>query len=117
VNVNYYQTGLAYDVRGRQYQTTSPTGTINQTNFDGLGRDTSKQVGTSTANLVTISANTYDNGGVGDSNLTDALAYPGGGAAAEDTRNWFDWRDRKVATKEGVQASEDTTTHRSPPGV
>jgi YD repeat-containing protein len=28
------------------------------------------------------------------------------------TQNWFDWRDRLVATKSGVKGTEDTTTHR-----
>ncbi len=28
------------------------------------------------------------------------------------TQNWYDWRDRLIATKQGVQASEDTVTHR-----
>jgi YD repeat-containing protein len=28
------------------------------------------------------------------------------------TDYWYDWRDRRVASKPGVQSSEDTTTHR-----
>src|SRR5262249_50847684 len=50
--------------------------------------------------------------GVGEGNLTQATQYPGGSAANRVTQNWFDWRDREDATKGGVQASEDTTTHR-----
>src|SRR5262249_62084843 len=50
--------------------------------------------------------------GVGEGNLTQATQYPGGSAANRVTQNWFDWRDREDATKSGVQASEDTTTHR-----
>jgi YD repeat-containing protein len=37
---------------------------------------------------------------------------PQGGAADRVTEQYFDWRDRVVATKDGVQSSEDTTTHR-----
>ncbi|MGH3578737.1 MAG: hypothetical protein ACRDU0_14425, partial [Mycobacterium sp.] len=54
----------------------------------------------------------YDGGGVGDGNLTQTTVYPGGSAANRVTQNWYDWRDRLVATKDGVQSSEDTTTHR-----
>jgi RHS repeat-associated protein len=50
--------------------------------------------------------------GVGDSLLSQATQYPGGSAANRVTNNYYDWRDRLVATKSGVQASEDTTTHR-----
>ena len=39
--------------------------------------------------------------------LTQQTDYPGGSAAARVTQNWFDWRDRVVASKPGVQASED----------
>jgi len=37
---------------------------------------------------------------------------PGGSAAARVTQYYYDWRDRQVASKQGVQSSEDTTTHR-----
>jgi RHS repeat-associated protein len=50
--------------------------------------------------------------GIGDSLLTQSTQYPGGSAANRVTNNYYDWRDRLVATKSGVQASEDTTTHR-----
>ena len=32
--------------------------------------------------------------------------------AARVTQDWYDWRDRLVASKGGVQATEDTATHR-----
>ncbi len=35
-----------------------------------------------------------------------------GGAAARETDYFYSYRDRLVATKEGVQANEDSTTHR-----
>ena len=49
---------------------------------------------------------------MGDGNLTQVTVYPGSGAANRVTDNYYDWRDRLVATKEGVQSSEDSTTHR-----
>jgi RHS repeat-associated protein len=67
---------------------------------------------TTTANYV------YDNntlGGstaVGDGNLTQIIHHPGGSAADRVMEQYFDWRDRLVATKQGAQSSEDTTTHR-----
>src|SRR5205823_700565 len=48
VNTNYYSTLYAYDSRGRLYQQQMPTGTLYQTDFDGLGRPLDTRVGTST---------------------------------------------------------------------
>ena len=63
--------------------------------------------------MIQLTANVYDAGGVGDSNLTQSTAYPGLSATARVTKNWYDWRDRLVASKSGVQTTEDTTTHRA----
>src|SRR5262249_46556819 len=54
----------------------------------------------------------YDGGGVGDGNLTRETLIPGGGVANPVTTNWYDWRDRLVATKQGVEASESTAVNR-----
>jgi hypothetical protein len=62
--------------------------------------------------MIEGSANVYDNGGVGDGNLTLVTQYPGGSAAPRQSQYFFDWRDRQVASKDGVQTSEDATTHR-----
>jgi RHS repeat-associated protein len=126
-NTNYYTTLTSYDHRGRIERVEAPTGTITRTVYDGLGRVVSTWVGTNDtpasgfwspdnntppANMVQTTANVYDNGGVGDSNLTQMTAFPAGGAAPRDTQSFYDWRDRQVAAKAGVQATEDTTTHR-----
>jgi RHS repeat-associated protein len=117
-NVNYYATQYSYDHRGRLDRTVSPTGTITKTDYDGLGRIIDIQVGTTDANLVMVSQNVYDQampggpGGVGDSNLTQTTQFPGGGATPRVTQYFFDWRDRQVAQKDGVQAAEDNITHR-----
>src|SRR5262249_14348058 len=63
-------------------------------------------------NMVKVEAYAYDGGLVGDGNLTQVTAYPGGGAAERVTQSWYDWRNRLVATKGGGQDSEDSTTHR-----
>ncbi len=63
------------------------------------------------SNMVELTSDVYDGGGVGDGNLTQETQYPGG-AANRVTDNSYDWRDRLVATKAGVQSSEDDGTHR-----
>jgi YD repeat-containing protein len=65
--------------------------------------------------MIKTSALTYDLGQVGDSNLTSRIDYPSGSAVTSDQRETdtlYDWRDRPVLTKQGVQATEDTVTHR-----
>ncbi len=85
---NFYRTELSYDDRGRLERTLSPTGTISRTVYDGLNRVVSQWVGTddtptsgywsptNTAgtDLVKVSENEYDSGGVGDGNLTKSTA-------------------------------------------
>jgi RHS repeat-associated protein len=126
-NTNYYTTQSSYDHRGRLEKTVTPTGTITRTVYDGLGRVVSNWVGTNDtpasgfwspdnntppANMVEVKADVYDNGGVGDSNLTAETDFPGGGAAPRVSRYFYDWRDRLVAGKGGVEASENDGTHR-----
>ncbi|MFL5246024.1 MAG: RHS repeat-associated core domain-containing protein [Gemmataceae bacterium] len=132
-NTNYYESLTDYDNRGWLTRTQSPTGTITRTVHDGLGRTVSTWVGTndtpasgqwspanntSPSNMIKTADYVYDNntlGGasqVGDGNLTQIVAHPGGTAADRVTERYYDWRDRLVASKEGVQSTEDTTTHR-----
>jgi YD repeat-containing protein len=127
VNVNYYQTQYGYDSAGRLVRTLTPNGTIYRTVYDSLGRPISDWVGTndtsmmgdwspmnnmSPANMVQLRSYQYDNGMVGDSNLTQVTDSPGLGQPDRVTQTWYDWRDRPVATKAGVQASENDGTHR-----
>ncbi len=124
---NYYATLTGYDAAGDVNRVQHPTGTIDRTVRDGEERVVSTWVGTNdtptsgtwsptnntgSANMVQVSGLVYDNGGVGDGNLTKETDYPGGSAAPRETDYFYDWRDRLVASKAGVQASEDTTTHR-----
>jgi RHS repeat-associated protein len=89
-----------------------PTGTITVTDYDGLDRAIDEKVGTSDANLVMTAQYQYDKGVIGDGNLTQETDYPGGSAPARVTQYFYDWRDRLVALKQGVQASENDGTHR-----
>ena len=43
-------------------------------------------------------------------NMTQETDYPGGSMANRVTNNYFDWRDRLVAQKQGVQGSESDGT-------
>jgi RHS repeat-associated protein len=65
--------------------------------------------------MVQVAAYEYDNGGVGNGNLTKATQFPGGGAAPRVTQNAYDWRNRVVAMKSGVAgtlATEDPSVNR-----
>ena len=121
---NYYRTQQAFDNQGLVNRTISATGTITRTVHDGLGRTVSVWVGANdapvsgfwspanAAGMVKVADYEYDDGGVGDGNLTKVTVYPGGGAPARVTRYFHDWRNRLVATKEGVEATEDTSVNR-----
>jgi YD repeat-containing protein len=126
-NTHFYRTRFGYDSNGQLAREQAPTGTITRTVRDGEGRVSSVWVGTNdtpasgdwsptnntgSANMVQVSANVYDGGGVGDGLLTQVTLYPGGGAANRVTQFYHDWRGRLVATKAGVQGTEDTSTHR-----
>jgi len=129
-NTNYYQTQYAYDADGRQNKVVSPAGTIYRTVYDGQGREVSDWVGTddtpgsgywsptnntAPSNMVDTTDYQYDNGGVGDGNLTRVTEHPGLTAPDRVTQTWYDWRDRAVAVKQGVAAnpsSENDGTNR-----
>ncbi len=124
---NFYRTEYAYDAAGRLSRTLSPQDTVYRTVYDGLGQVVSEWVGTddtptsgawsptNTAgtNLVKVAEYEYDGGATGDGNLTKVTENPGGGAAARVTQAWYDWRNRAVATKTGVEVSESTSVNRS----
>ena len=126
---NYYATTATYDQRGRPNSVVSPNGTITRTVYDGLGRAVSVWVGTDDSgatnadpdgpggnanNMVKVADYVYDDGVVGDGNLTREIQYPDANPDhARVTDFAYDWRDRLVAVKSGVQATEDTD-HPSP---
>ncbi len=127
LNTNFYRTQTVYDKQGRQTKTISAAGTIMRTEFDAMGRTISTWVGTNDVpttgfwsvtntagtDMVKVAEVEYDNGGIGDGNATKMTQYPGGSAPPRVSQTWYDWRDRTVASKSGVQASEDTTTNRA----
>ncbi|MDW8264105.1 MAG: hypothetical protein RMJ52_02115, partial [Gemmataceae bacterium] len=125
-NTHFYRTEYGYDDAGRLDRTLSPSGTIYRTVWDGLGRAMSQWVGlddtptsgewspsnTAGTDLVKINEYQYDNGGVGDGNLTQVTQFPGGSAAPRVTQTWYDWRNRPVAVKAGVEVSESDSVNR-----
>ena len=129
--VNFLRTRYAYNNQGQVERVQNPAGTITISTFDGLARLTGTWVGTNdsttngfkwtpsnaapTSNMVQVAAYEYDNGGVGNGNLTKATQFPGGSAAARVTQNAYDWRNRLVAMKSGVAgtlATEDPSVNR-----
>jgi YD repeat-containing protein len=122
VGTTFYATTYGYDHMGRRDRVTDAVGTTTITTYDGLGRVVDTYVGTDdsgfwggggSSNMVRVSEDQYDDNGVGDGDLTRETQYPDANPADDRvTQTAYDWRDRPVATKSGVQSSEDTTTHR-----
>ncbi|MFN7811278.1 MAG: hypothetical protein ACK5SI_01280, partial [Planctomycetia bacterium] len=129
--VNYLRTRYAYNNQGQVDRIQNPAGTITISTYDGLARLTGTYAGTSdtttngfkwtpstaapTSNMIQVRGYEYDNGGVGNGNLTKATQFPGGSAAARVTQNAYDWRNRLVAMKSGATATpatEDPSVHR-----
>jgi RHS repeat-associated protein len=119
INTNYYQTGLAYDTLGRNNSVIRPTQTVESTTIDSLGRVTSESVGVS-GSMDVVASYEYDypgdtlaGDGVGNSNLTRMTVYVDSNSANDRVTSFiYDWRDRAVLRKEGVQTSEaDNNAH------
>lgn len=127
LNTNYYRTTTDYGKQGGQpNRQVSAAGTITRTEYDSLGRAVSIWVGTDDTptsgpwsvsnltgtNMTKVAEYEYDGGGVGDGNLTEVTQIPGGGAADRVTQTFYDWRNRPVAVKSGVEGSESTSVNR-----
>lgn len=127
LNTHFYQVEYGFDQYGQIDRILNPVLTISRIVHDGLGRTLGVWVGlddtptsgewspsnTAGTDLKQLSENQYDNGGVGNSNLTKTTIFVNG--TSTDNRvaeHFYDWRNRRVASKSGVQGSEDTNTHR-----
>jgi len=117
---NYYTTYYSYNAAGLQDRTVDPSGTITDNVYDGQGRLVSTWVGTDDTptsawsptnlpggNMVETASYIYDNGAPGDGNLTQKTLYTGESSSDPDqvTQWLYDWRDRQIAEKDGVQSS------------
>jgi RHS repeat-associated protein len=128
LNTNYYATTYGYDRNGYPQRVRDALGTVTDTLYDGLGRPAAVYVGTddsttdgkpwtpanaaASSNMVQLEQDTYDGNGVGDSNLTQVTRFADASSDNRVTQYAYDGRDRLVATKSGVQATEDTATNR-----
>jgi RHS repeat-associated protein len=106
-----------YDSSGNPNHVQDAVGTITDTAYDNLDRPTTVSVGTNdtpgTSNMVVVRQDQYDANTVGDGNLTQTTISPDSSSGDNRVTAYaYDWRDRLVATKDGVQTTEDTTTHR-----
>jgi RHS repeat-associated protein len=123
---NFYRTVSGYDAGGRPDRAVSPEGTVYRAVYTGFGQVGSEWVGTddtptsgswsptNTAgtDLVKVREYEYDSGGVGDGNRTKATEHPGLSESDRVTQTFYDWRDRAVAVKAGVETSESTSVNR-----
>lgn len=107
---NYHATTRDYDTRGRATTVTNPSDTVYKTVFDGQNRAIEAWVGPSSTNLTKTTDYEYDGGGVGDSTLTTMTEHPGVGQDDRVTKMYYDWRDRRVAVKEGVRVAGESGT-------
>ena len=120
---NFYQTQYGYNDDGLLDSTETPNGTIYISVYDSYGDVLSDWVGTNdtpssgewspsnntgSSNMVEVDSYQYDNGGVGDGNLTQETDYPQDGASNSVTDYFYDWRDRLVAEQTGVGSSSTT---------
>jgi RHS repeat-associated protein len=102
---HFHRAEFAYDSRGRQNRAVRADGTIYRTIFDGLGRPVSEWAGdndtpvsgtwspSNPADMVKIREYEYDDGGVGDSNLTSVVD-----ALGRTSILAYDFRNRLVST-------------------
>ena len=125
-NTNFYLTAYRYDQRGRRTGVVMPTGTIYRSNLDSLGRKVSEWIGlddTPTSGLwsptniagtdmVKVMDYEYDNGGIGNSNITKITEIPGGSVSPRVKQVWYDWRNRSVVGKFGIEVSEASDVNR-----
>ncbi len=128
---NYYRSAFSLDHHAKQDRMVNANGTITVTLRDGLGRARGVYVGTddtttdsepwtpanaaTASNMTLVSRFTYDEDGVGDGDLTRSESFTGpNGNEARVTDNFYDWRNRLVATKSGVGAGTEAASVQRP---
>ena len=123
VGASYDSTFDGYDSVGNLVRTEDGDGNITRTVYDFLGQTTSTWVGTddtptpgsgnwsptNPVSMVETSATVYDNGGVGDGDVTETIDFPYAPTSPlysvqsfRVTQMCYDWQDRQVATKSGA---------------
>lgn len=100
-NTEYDQTDYGYDSMKRRNRVVTPGGTITATTYNARGQVLTVSVGTddsgtTTDNMRKVTTNEYDNGGLGDGNLTSVTQH------VDDSTNrvtnyGYDWRNRQTS--------------------
>ena len=125
---SYYPTFYGFDADGRPYQTINANGTIDDTVFDAMDRPVSLWVGTDDAvsgasgtpsyfvgsnagsgnNMTDVESFIYDNGGIGDDDLTEEVQYPDGNTAGTQDASVlsYDFEDRLIAKESGLTLND-----------
>ena len=125
--VHFYRTRYQYNHQGLPEREQAPNGTIHWRIYDGQRRLVSQWIGTNdtpangqkwsptnntgSSNMVQVSAYEYDSNGVGNGNLTKTTALVGIGTDRV-SQFAYDFRDRQVASKSGVETIESESTNR-----
>jgi|688.fasta_scaffold28483_3 RHS repeat-associated protein len=125
--VHFYRSRYQYNHQGLLEREQAPNGTIHWRIYDGQRRLVSQWIGTNdttangqkwsptnntgSSNMVQVSAYEYDSNGVGNGNLTKTTAIVGIGIDRV-SQFAYDFRDRQVATKSGVETIESESTNR-----
>ncbi|MEQ9617062.1 MAG: RHS repeat-associated core domain-containing protein [Phycisphaerales bacterium] len=90
-----YETDYAYDEVGRKASVTNPNGTVREYEYDILDRVIEVRVGTTSSTPATVVEYEFDDGGVGNGNLTKVTEHTSG-TATRVTTMLYDWRDRLI---------------------
>ncbi|RPI59950.1 MAG: hypothetical protein EHM48_08050, partial [Planctomycetaceae bacterium] len=104
----YYRTTYEYNTAGLMYKSTDAMNGVTEQEYDSLGRPTKSKIGG-----VVVKSVIYDNGGVGDSNVTAVELYPNGEGKADTRRTAFhyDWRNRLIAQFAGDGSLDSVDTY------
>ncbi len=126
---NYHQTTYGYDPLGNMNRMVNAVNTIYRTVFDKRSRKASEWVGNNdsvtgewsptnnagTSNMIMVRSYEYDGGGAGDGNLTKVTGVPSSTPSENRVRQqWFDWRNRLRAIKDGCETTAESTAVNRP---
>jgi hypothetical protein len=116
IGTNYYATLYTYDAGGNLDRVQTPTGTITRTVYNKYDEPIQTWVGAviggtaddagwpTAGNMTLVSKSSYDV----DANLLETADYPSTSSSGRATVNYYDFRDRLIATMTGAVESADS---------